>query len=228
MKHLRQIQFPLFFLLLGSLLCSVLALGDEKPYDFALARLHYDGGGDWYSDPSSLPNLIAYLRTTTGLDVRPEEVRLKPQDPRLFLYPYLYMTGHGNVRFTREDIARLREYLTNGGFLHADDNYGMDESFRREMKRIFPQTDWVELPFDHPIYHQQYAFPDGLPKIHEHDGKPPRGLGLFHNGRLVVFYTCETDLGDGWEDPDVHEDTSEKHETALKMGTNIVLYALTH
>ncbi len=228
MKHTRKIKIPLFFVLLGSMLCSALAPGDEKPYDFAIARLHYDGGGDWYSDPSSLPNLISYLRTKTGLDVRPEEVRLKPQDPRLFLYPYLYMTGHGNVRFTQEDIARLREYLTNGGFLHADDNYGMDESFRREMERIFPQKDWVELPFDHPIYHQQYAFPDGLPKIHEHDGEPPQGLGLFHNGRLVVFYTYETDLGDGWEDSHVHEDTPEKHETALKMGTNIVLYALTH
>lgn len=202
--------------------------GADQPYDFAVARLHYPGGGDWYSDPSSLPNVIAFLNSEAGLNVNPDEVRVKPQDPKLFLYPYLYMTGHGNVRFTPEDIQTLRTYLTTGGFLHADDNYGMNESFRREMRRIFPEKEWVELPFDHPIYHMKYDFPNGLPKIHEHDGKPAQGLGLFHEGRLVVFYTYETDLGDGWEDTDVHNDPPEKHQAALKMGTNIVLYALTH
>jgi len=212
-------------ILLGAL---TLVTAQEQPYDFAIARLHYDGGGDWYSDPSSLPNLIHYLQENTSMKIRPEEVRLKPQDPQLFLYPYLYMTGHGNVRFSDSDVRRLHRYLTTGGFLHADDNYGMDESFRREMKKIFPKKDFVELPFDHPIYHIKYNFPNGPPKVHKHDGKPPKGLGVFHEGRLVVFYTIETDLGDGWEDTDVHDDPPEKHEAALQMGTNIVLYALTH
>lgn len=200
----------------------------DKPYDFAVTRLHYPGGGDWYSDPSSLPNLITFLREEAALNVNPEEIRLQPEEAELFLHPYLYMTGHGNVRFSNEGIRTLRRYLTSGGFLHADDNYGMDESFRREMKRVFPEKEWVELPFDHPIYHIKYDFTNGPPKIHKHDGKPAQGLGLFHNERLVVFYTYETDLGDGWEDPDVHNDPAELHQSALKMGTNIVLYALTH
>ncbi|MCF7805689.1 MAG: DUF4159 domain-containing protein [Candidatus Marinimicrobia bacterium] len=199
-----------------------------QPYDFSIARLQYDGGGDWYSDPSSIPNLINFLRENSAMKVNPDEVRLKPQDPELFLHPYLYMTGHGNIRFSETDVQRLRQYLTNGGFLHADDNYGMDESFRREMKKVFPEKEFVELPFDHPIYHIKYDFSNGPPKIHEHDGKPAQGFGLFHNERLVVFYTYETDLGDGWEDTDVHDDTPEQHRKSLQMGTNIVLYALTH
>ncbi len=199
-----------------------------QPYDFTMTRLHYPGGGDWYGDPSSLPNLINFLRDNAGLHVQPGEMRIKPGDPELFLHPYIYMTGHGNVRFSEPDVRTLRTYLTTGGFLHADDNYGMDESFRREMQRIFPEKEWVELPFDHPIYHMKYEFPGGPPKVHEHDGKPAQGLGLFHEGRLVVFYTYETDLGDGWEDTDVHNDPPEIHREALKMGTNIVLYALTH
>lgn len=202
--------------------------GDQKPYDFTIARLHYDGGGDWYGDPSSLPNLIDFISNHTNISVRPKEVRVKPTDPQLFLYPYLYMTGHGNIRFSDADIRSLRAYLTNGGFLHADDNYGMDESFRREIKRIFPEKAFVELPFDHPIYHMKYDFTNGPPKIHKHDGLPAQGLGIFNNGRLVIYYTYQTDLGDGWEDLDVHHDGPQKHEAALEMGTNIVLYALTH
>lgn len=221
-----------FFILLILAGCVELftstGVAQNQPYDFSIARLHYDGGGDWYSDPSSLPNLIAFIRENTDINVRLEEVRLKPQDPQLFLHPYLYMTGHGNIRFSPQDVQQLRRYLTTGGFLHADDNYGMDESFRREMKKVFPNKEFVELPFDHPIYHIQYDFPNGLPKIHEHDGKPPEGLGLFHDGRLVVFYTYETDLGDGWEDPDVHNDPEAMHQAALQMGTNIILFALTH
>lgn len=209
-------------------LMGVISNANAQPYDFAITRLHYPGGGDWYSDPSSLPNLITYLEERAELHVNPEEIRIKPGDPELFLHPYLYLTGHGNIRLGEPDVRTLRKYLTTGGFLHADDNYGMDESFRREMKRVFPDKEWVELPFDHPIYHMKYDFPDGPPKIHKHDGKPAQGLGLFHEGRLVVFYTYETDLGDGWEDTDVHKDPAEKHQAALKMGTNIVLYALTH
>lgn len=196
--------------------------------EFTVARLKYGGGGDWYSNPSSLPNLLEALNTRTNLKVAEKEARVSPMDEDLFLYPYLYMNGHGNVRFSDEEVERLRLYLTHGGFLHADDNYGMDESFRREMKRIFPDKDLVELPFDHPIYHMQYDFNNGPPKIHEHDNKPAQGLGIFHEGRLVVFYTYESDLGDGWEDPEVHNDPPDKREQALRMGINIVLFAMTH
>jgi len=146
----------------------------------------------------------------------------------LFEYPYVYMTGHGNIHFTENEVKILRTYFAAGGFLHADDNYGMDSSFRREIVKIFPDSPLVELPFDHPIYHSFYEFPDGLPKIHEHDGKPPQGFGIFYENRLIVFYTYECDLGDGWEDPDVHDDPPEKREQALQMGINIVMYSLTH
>lgn len=191
-----------------------------------ICRLRYSGGGDWYSDPSSLPNLLKFLSDNTDIVVSPLEARYSLQDDEIFGYPYLYITGHGNIRFSAREVERLRRYLLAGGFLHADDNYGMDSSFRREMSRVFPDKAWVELPFDHPIYSLPFKFPKGLPKIHEHDGKPPQGLGLFEGNRLIVFYTFETDLGDGWEDPSVHGDPAEKHLAALKMGTNIFFYAL--
>ena len=151
---------------------------------------------------------------------------VEPGSPELFQYSYIYMNGHGNIHFSDDDVRRLRHYLENGGFIHADDNYGMDHSFRREMKKIFPDKDWVELPFDHPIYHQKYDFPKGLPKIHEHDNKPAQGLGLFHEGRLVVFYSYECDLGDGWENEEVHHDPEPLRQAALQMGSNIFLYHL--
>jgi len=198
------------------------------PAEFTIAQLHYGGGGDWYANPSSLPNLLDFIRRTTNIEVAPTPARVQIMDNDLFGYPFLYMTGHGNVRFTDEEVSRLRLYLTSGGFLHADDNYGMDFSFRREMKRVFPDKELVELPFDHPIYRSWFQFPQGLPKIHEHDGKPAQGLGIFDRGRLVVFYTYECDLGDGWEDPQVHHDPEAKRQAALRMGTNIVVYALTH
>ncbi|MBN2620884.1 DUF4159 domain-containing protein [candidate division WOR-3 bacterium] len=206
----------------------LLALIIFNQYDFTIARVKYGGGGDWYSDPSSLPNLLEQVRVRTSIRTPISEDTVEITDPRLFQYPYLYMTGHGNVIFTEEEVNILRTYFTSGGFLHADDNYGMDSSFRREIKKIFPESPLVELPFDHPIYHSCYEFPHGLPKIHEHDGKPPQGLGIFFNDRLVVFYTYECDLGDGWEDPDVHNDPPEKHEQAIMMGINIVWYCLTH
>ena len=193
---------------------------------FTIARLKYDGGGDWYSNPSSLPNLLKFLHENVNMDVATDEVRVGIMDKDFFAYPYLYLNGHGNVRFSDEEVLRLRQHLQNGGFLHADDNYGLDQSFRREIKRVFPDNDLVELPFDHPIYHILYEFPNGLPKIHEHDNKPPQGLGIFYKGRLVVFYTYECDLGDGWEDPKVHNDPEEKHQAALKMGANIVIFSL--
>ncbi len=192
-----------------------------------ICRLRYSGGGDWYSDPSSLPNLLKFLSDNTNIVVSPLEARYSLQDDEIFSYPYLYITGHGNIRFSDREVERLRRYLLAGGFLHADDNYGMDASFRREMNRVFPDKAWVELPFDHSIYSLPFKFPNGLPKIHEHDGKPPQGLGLFEGNRLMAFYTFETDLGDGWEDPSVHGDPEEKHLAAMKMGTNIFFYALT-
>ena len=191
-----------------------------------IARLQYEGGGDWYANPSSLPNLLAEVRARTGIPTAEREVAIRPTDPALRDYPFLYMTGHGNVRLTAEERLALRRYLLDGGFLHADDNYGLDESFRREMARVFPDRELVELPPEHPIFHAPYEFPDGIPKIHEHDGNPPQAFGIFHQGRLVVVYTYETDLGDGWEDPDVHEDPPEVREDALRMGMNIFLYAL--
>jgi hypothetical protein len=159
--------------------------------------------------------------------IAPAPGRVRITDPELFSYPVIYMTGHGNVRLSDEEVARLRQYLGAGGFLHADDNYGMDESFRREMRRVFPNNNLVELPFDHPIYRAWFTFPLGLPKIHEHEGKPAQGLGIFLEGRLAVFYSYESDLGDGWEDQHVHSDPETKRLEALRMGTNIVVYAVT-
>jgi len=195
--------------------------------NFTIARIHYSGGGDWYSDPSSLPNLLKFVSENTHISVEDEEVRIRPADQNFFNYPYLYLTGHGNVRFSEEEITKLRETLLRGAFLHADDNYGMDVSFREEMKRIFPNKDLVELPYDHPVFHVFYDFPSGLPKIHEHDGNPPQALGLFDENRLMVLYTFECDLGDGWEDPEVHNDPEEIRLKALQMGVNIIYYSMT-
>ncbi|UCC11204.1 MAG: DUF4159 domain-containing protein [candidate division WOR-3 bacterium] len=197
-------------------------------YDFTIGRLKYDGGGDWYANPSSLPNLLQEVSERTNVRAAPRDENIEVTDPKLFEYPYLYMTGHGNVYFTDEEVMILKDYFAAGGFLHADDNYGMDSSFRREIRKVFPESPLVEIPFDHPIYHVFYEFPEGLPKIHEHDAQPPQGFGVFYEDRLVVFYTYECDLGDGWEDPDVHNDPPEKRESAFQMGINIVLYSLTH
>jgi hypothetical protein len=190
-----------------------------------LARLQYDGGGDWYANPSSLPNLLTAVAERTTLPVPERETVVRLTDPGLWDVPYLYMTGHGNVRFSPEEARALRRYLENGGFLHADDNYGMDESFRREMARLFPDHPLAEVPLDHPIYHVVYEFAEGLPKIHEHDGLPAEGLGIFLDGRLAVFYSYQSDLGDGWEDADVHDDPETVRERALRMGVNLVVYA---
>jgi len=193
---------------------------------FSIARIHYGGGGDWYSDPSSLPNLLKFLRTNTNIAVADDEVRFRPTDQEFYRYPYLYLTGHGNVRFTEEEILKIRETLLKGAFLHADDNYGMDVSFRVEMKRVFPNRDFIELPFDHPIFNIYYNFPNGLPKVHEHDGKPPQALGIFDENRLMVLYTYECDLGDGWEDAEVHNNPEETRLKALQMGVNIIYYSM--
>jgi hypothetical protein len=191
-----------------------------------IGRLHYDGGGDWYANPSSLPNLLEAIRTRTRLRVAPEERVVTLRDDDLWDLPYLYMTGHGNVRWSEDDLVTLRRYLRQGGFLHADDNYGMDPSLRRELARLFPGEKLVEVPLDHPVYRLVYDFPKGIPKIHEHDKKPAQGFGIFLDGRLAVFYSYQTDLGDGWEDFEVHRDPPEKHEAALRMGVNLFAYAV--
>ncbi len=191
-----------------------------------IGRLHYEGGGDWYANPSSLPNLLAALRARTGIPVEREERTVTLGSDELWSVPYIYMTGHGNVRFSDDELRILRSYLSQGGFLHVDDNYGMDSSIRRELARLFPGQELTDVPLDHPVYHVVYEMPKGIPKIHEHDGKPAQGLGLFLNGRLVVFYSYQSDLGDGWEDPEVHKDPPEKHELALRMGVNLYAYAV--
>ncbi len=200
----------------------------QQEYTFQIARVKYGGGGDWYSDEQSLVELLRFVRQNTLLDVAPKEDVVELSSAKLFTYPYLYLTGHGNVRYTDDEARRLRRYLENGGFLHIDDNYGLDQHIRREMKKVFPEQEFVELPFSHPVFHTHFEFPNGLPKIHEHDGKPPQGFGLFtSDGRLCVFYSYETDLGDGWEPPSVHDNPPEKREAALRMGTNILVFAMT-
>jgi hypothetical protein len=198
---------------------------------FVLARLKYEGGGDWYNDQGADVNMLEYLRAHTTIDVRPEFEYVDISSDAIFKYPLLFLTGHGNVSFSDDDVKRLRAYLDNGGFLYIDDDYGLDTAIRREMRKVFPDQEFKELPFSHAIYHCYYTFDHGLPKIHEHDGKPPRGYGLFdrrdHN-RLCVFYTVETNPSDGWADPDVHNDPPKKREEAFKIGTNIIVYALTN
>jgi len=193
-----------------------------------IAKLKYGGGGDWYANKTALPNLIKFSNTENGTNLDTEEDVVEVGSRDLFLYPYIYMTGHGNVVFTDAEAANLRKYLIAGGFLHIDDNYGLDKFVRLEMKKVFPELEFVDLPFDHPIYHQKFDFPKGLPKIHEHDGKPAQGLGLIYQGRLVVFYSYECDLGNGWEDQRIHNDPEEKRQEALKMGANILAYCFTN
>lgn len=201
---------------------------DHPPRDtlFTIARLQYEGGGDWYANPSSLTNLLDAIRERTGIRIAEKEAVVRPSDATLRDHPFLYMTGHGNVAFTLEERSALREHLLAGGFLHADDNYGLDESFRREIQAIFPDRELVELPADHAVFHSFYDFPEGIPKVHEHDGASPQAFGIFDNERLMVFYSYESDLGDGWEDAEVHEDPEEVRELALRMGVNLFIHVL--
>ena len=193
----------------------------------AIARLQYEGD-DWYANPSSLPNLIEAVRARTTLNVEETEARTTLLDDRLWDYPFLHLTGHGSIRFSDVEVQRLRDYLLRGGFLHADDNYGLDEHFRREIAKVFPDRELVDVPLDHPIYRIIYEFPEGVPKIHEHDNKPARGFGIFIGDRLAVFYSYESDLGNGWEDIGTYpDDPPEAHERALRMGVNLFAYAVT-
>lgn len=220
MVNFRKVCFGLIGLGL-----TVVAYGQDT--GLKLAKLKYNGGGDWYANKTALPNLISFCNANLKTGLVPEEDVVEVGSPELFLYPYVYMTGHGNVVFSDEEAENLRKYLLAGGFLHIDDNYGMDEFVRLEMKKVFPELEFVDLPPDHPIYQQKYAFRKGIPKIHEHDGEAPQGLGLIYKGRLVCFYSYETDLGNGWEDQRIHNDPEEKRQQALQMGANIVTYAFT-
>lgn len=209
-------------------LSATLGAARHEPPRLAIARLQYDGGGDWYANPSSLPNLLKAINDRTAFRVEPTEGRVTLSDDRLFDYPLLHATGHGEMKFSESEVARLRDYLLRGGFLHVDDNYGLDESFRREIARVFPDRQLVDVPLTHPIYHIVYDFPRGLPKIHEHDNAPARGYGIFIGDRLAVFYSFSADLGNGWEDVGTYpEDPPELHEQALRMGINLFAYAIT-
>lgn len=216
-------KFLKIFILI-SFLFGMLSGTNSTPPKMKIAVLKYGGGGDWYSNPTSLPNLIKFSNKElkTAIDPEPDVVEVGSGD--IFNYPFIHMTGHGNVVLNNQEMENLRLYLMAGGFLHVDDNYGMDKYIRREIKKLFPEKELVELPASHPIYHQKFDFPKGLPKIHEHDNKPSQGLGIMHEGRLVLFYTFECDLGDGWEDPDVHKDTEETRLKALRMGANMLQY----
>ncbi len=197
------------------------------PSAFAIARVKYAGGGDWYNDPSAEVNLLRFVQKAAGIEVDARYQFVEITSESFFSYPFVFLTGHGNIALSETEVRRLRTYLENGGFLYADDDYGMDRAFRREIRKVFPGQEPVELPFTHPIYHLPFEFPNGPPKTHEHDKKPPRGLGLFHRGRLVMYYTVESNPSDGWADPDVHKDPEDKRQEALRFGTNIVLQALT-
>lgn len=215
-------------IILYLVLPTVVALSQSATSNFRIGRVKYSGGGDWYNDPSAEVNLLRFFQTYTSLPVQPvfEYVDLKSEN--IFRYPILFLTGHGGVRFTETEVRNLRAYLQNGGFLYIDDDYGLDKDIRREMKKVFPDRDFVEIPYSHPLYSIAFEFPNGPPKIHEHDGKPPQGFGIFYNGRLCVFYTYESNPSDGWADPDVHGDPPEKRQKALQFGVNILLWALTH
>tara|TARA_S200000501_G_scaffold362651_1_gene392384 strand:- start:259 stop:912 length:654 start_codon:yes stop_codon:yes gene_type:complete len=215
-------KYRFIFLLLIPLTMSF------SSYSCKIAVLKYNGGGDWYANPTSLNNLIQFCQANLNMNINPIYDVVDVESTELFRYPFIHMTGHGNVVFSISESENLRQYLKAGGFLHIDDNYGMDAFIRPEMKKVFPELDFIELPFTHPIYHQSYNFENGLPKIHEHDNQPARGYGLIYEGRLVCFYSYESDLGDGWEDPNVHKDSQNIRISALKMGANIIQYAFTN
>jgi Domain of unknown function (DUF4159) len=198
------------------LLCCGMVFSQE------IALLKYNGGGDWYANPTSLPNLIKYCNQNINTTIKPKPITVTPSSQDIFSYPFVHMTGHGNVIFSDLDVENLQKYLQSGGFLHIDDNYGMNQYIRKEIKKLFPNNDLVEIPSNHPIFQKPYSFPNGLPKIHEHDGKKPQAFGIFIDTKLVLLYTYECDLGDGWEDPEVHNDPKEVREKALKMGANIM------
>ena len=225
-KKIISHKIPHVLIILSLILGNAVAQMPDDIPKFTIVRIKYDGGGDWYGNKTSLRNLLKFISEELMIPADIKEQTASIMDETFFNYPLAYIAGHGNIKFSQDEADRLRTYLTSGGFLFADDDYGMDIYFRREMKKVFPELKFVELPFSHPIYNIYFNFPNGLPKIHEHAGGPPQGLGLIYEGRLVVFYSFNTDISDGCEDPEVHNDPPEKHEAALKMGLNILLYSL--
>jgi hypothetical protein len=213
---MKKILFLLFTLL-------VFAEAFTQP-SVRIARMKYNGGGDWYASPTALPNLIKYCNDNLNTNIYREEDVVEPGSSQIFNYSFIHLTGHGNIVFSDQEALNLRKYLVGGGFLNINDSYGLDPFIRLAMKKVFPELDFIELPHSHPIYHQKFKFPNGIPKIHEHDGKPPKGYGLIYEGRLVSYYNVESDIGDGWEDPEIHNDPPHIREKALQMGANIIQY----
>ena len=211
---------PLLTLILVALLFAASSAHAQTP----IALLKYNGGGDWYANPTSLTNLIAFCNSQLNMNLAPQYATVDVGSQELTNYPYIHATGHGNIVFSPQEIDNLRTYLISGGFLHIDDNYGLKDYAMAQMQKVFPDSKWVELPYSHPIFHQKYDFPQGLPKLHEHDNQPPKAYAMFHEGRMVCLFTWECDLGDGWEDIDVHNDSMEKHVKALQMGANILQF----
>jgi hypothetical protein len=207
-----------------TILLFVLGAFAPAPPTVKLARLRYNGGGDWYVSPTSLPNLIAFCNKNLGTNIAPQEDVIDASSKEIFNYPLIHITGHGNIVLSPAEVENLRNYMLGGGFLNINDSYGLDPFIRKEMKRVFPELEFVELPYNHPIYHQKYNFSNGVPKIHEHDNKPAQGFGLIYKGRLICFYDYEADIGDGWEDPEIHKDPEAKRQQALQMGANIIQF----
>ena len=207
------------------ILLLLFPFSNDNKAPLTIALLKYHGGGDWYANPTSLPNLARFCNRELGTNINPDYATVEVGSAELFDYPFVHMTGHGNVVFSDMEAQNLRNYLIGGGFLHIDDNYGMNRYVRPAMKKVFPELEFIELPFEHPVYHTAFEFKNGLPKIHLHDGKPPQGFGLIWEGRLICFYSYESDLGDGWEDPEVHKDPEDKRRAALQMGANLVQFA---
>ncbi len=224
-KFFRNFLFPGAAFLISITAGKVLSA--EGGYDFKITVLKYRGGGDWYEGRVGIPNLMHFLRTNTGIRPKLTPEICEPDDSSLSFHKFLYLTGHGNIDFSPGDVRSLRDYLTSGGFLYADDDFGMDLSFRREMKKVFPESEWVVLPNEHPVFNIYFNFPRGLPKIHEHNGLAPQALGLFHKGRLVVLYTVESNIGDGWAPFEVHKDPDHLRLEALRFGVNLILYSMT-
>lgn len=211
-----------------AIMISGAAIAQNADSGFRIGRVQYSGGGDWYNDPSAEINLLKFVRDNTNIDIKTVYEYVDLASDNLFIYPMIFITGHGNLKFSKAEVERLRAYLENGGFLYIDDDYGLDEYIRKEMKRVFPEKEFTELPFSHGIYSCHFEFPQGPPKTHEHDEKVPQAFGIFHEGRLCVYYTFESNPSDGWADPDVHRDPEAKRIESLKFGTNIIVWALTH
>jgi hypothetical protein len=213
------------FITAFSVLIWILNFSGTNDYSFKIAKVKYKGGGDWYANKTALPNLVKFCNANIKTNINPEDASVEVGSPELFNYPWIYLTGHGNIVFSDAEALNLKKYLMAGGFLHIDDNYGLKPFIVPQMKKVFPELDFVELPFTHPIYHQTYNFNKGLPKIHQHEGKPAQGFGLIYQGRMVCFFSYECDLGNGWEDQSIYNDSEDKRLEALKMGSNIVKYA---